>query len=260
MRSVIGNIYTSPPAASGGVAVLDTGDIDGLKASWVSATQISIGVGSCRSDDDTEDIVVAATLTATITSTGANGRNVDTAEQANKWYALCVIKNPTTSTVAAFLINQDDLGGFTFPAGYTVKRRVAWVRNDASSNLRKTNFKGRGKHRTVFYDVNAVTYLQALSSGSATSYTNVDVSEWLPPTSTRGFMSIYITPPLLIASLAYIRPDGSSSASTSVFFSHYDDSSNGSEFETNASQVFEYQVNSSGTDLDIWILSYYDEV
>lgn len=260
MRSIVGNIYTTPLISSGGVAVLDTGDIDGLKASWVSATQVSIGVGSCRSDDDTQDIVVSATLTATITSTGANGRNVDTAEQANKWYALCVIKNPSTLAVAAFLINQSDLATFTYPAGYTVKRRVAWIRNDASSNLRKANFKGRGKHRSVFYDVDAVTYLQALSSGSATSYTNVDVSEWLPPTSTRGFMSIYITPPLLIASLAYIRPDGSSSATTSVFFSHLNSDSNGSEFETNASQVFEYKVNNSGADLDIYILSYYDEV
>jgi hypothetical protein len=93
----------------------------------LSTEIVRIFAGACRSDDDTEDIVIApgSFVTITITSTGANGRNVDTAEAANKWYAVYVIKDPATGTVAGFLINESDLA--TLPGQRATRKSGAWV-------------------------------------------------------------------------------------------------------------------------------------
>ena len=81
-------MWNGPGAGGGGVSQLDLGAVNGCRAVYMSATQIQITPGECRDDTDSEDMIVPGTLTILITATGANGRNVDTAEQADKWYAI----------------------------------------------------------------------------------------------------------------------------------------------------------------------------
>ena len=236
---IIGGAYVNS-AGSGVFAGLPTGHIYNCKASRTSASQVQISTGSCRSDDDTQDIVVAATLTADITTTGANGRNVDTAEQANKWYAVCVIKNPTSGVVAAFLINQDDLGAFTYPAGYTVKRRVGWIRNDGSSDFFAGYYTGIGAFRKWHYEESAPNVL-ALNAGSAIVFTDVDLSDWVPPTSQLCELNCVLDP--FSGSIAYLRPNGSALATPPTFIYEVNDQSNlFMEIRTDSSQIIEYQV------------------
>jgi hypothetical protein len=252
-------IYASSP---GGASTdrLDTGYVWGVVPSWLSASQIQISTGVCRSIDDSEDIRVAGVLTVDITATGANGRNIDTAEQADKWYEVNVIKNPTSGAVAGFLINQDDVGAFTWPAGYTVRRRVGWIRNNNTSDIREGYYSGNGFHRKFKYRVN-ISELTALLNGNAVVFTDIDISEWVPPTSRivdinnnfaeGGGGFIY-----------YIRPRGSTYATpvnraysvdywtTTVFMSA----------ETDNTQIIQYMLISALDALTIYCVGYDDEI
>lgn len=250
-------VWAGPGGAD--VAELSMGYVWGCEVSYLSATQVQISVGEVRDDTDVEDIKVTGTLTIAITSTGANGRNVDTVEQSDKWYAICVIKNPATGAVAGFAINQDDIGGFTFPAGYTVKRRVGWIYNDGSSNFRKGRYVGVGAFRKWTYDV-ASSSLLALNSGSSSSYSNVDISEWVPPTSHTAILNNYYDP--YGTTYAEIRPDGSSVSNPWLYEleSTYPSNASFSEVETSDVQVIEYQVASALDDLWIYVGGFYDEV
>jgi hypothetical protein len=201
---------------------------------------------------------VTGILTVAITATGANGRNVDTAEQSNKWYAVFVIKNPTSGAVAGFLINQNDLGTFTFPAGYTKKRRVGWIRNDGSSNLRSGYYSGLGSYRPWLYNVSRSSLL-ALSAGSSTVFANVDISEWIPPTSITALINNYFDPSGV--SFYQIRPDGSAVADPPIFAYESTDGSNTTfVVETNTTQIIEYKVDNIIDDLSIYVIGFFDEV
>lgn len=246
--------YVSP-AVQGGLPI---GYVHCVVPAWNSNSQVVIGVGSCRSDDNTEDIVVAAPLTVEITATGANGRNVDTAEQANKWYAVCVIKNPATGAVAGFLINEDNLGAFTYPAGYTKKRRVGWIRNDNSSNLRAGKYFGCGSSRKWQYDVDRSVML-ALTGGSATVFTDIALAQFVPP----GQIGVEITGVYdpYGTSFCDFRPNGSSVAYP-VFFTYQSTAPESFQIEmyTDSSRIIEYKCFNALDSIDVYVMGFFDDL
>lgn len=250
-------VYSSGVGGAG-AAAYPPSYIDDLLVSQASASTVQIAVGSCRDDSNTDNIDVVGVLTADITTTGANGRNVDTAEQANKWYGVYVIKNPTTGTVASFLINEDDVGAFTFPAGYTLKRRVGWIRNDGSSNFYDGRYFGKGSWRKWHYWEERPLLL-ALSGGSSTVFANVDLSEWVPPTSELCELNILYDP--FGTSFADLRPNGSSVADPPSFVYESTAPSNTVlEMGTDSNQIIEYQCFNASDNLDIYVTGFFDQV
>lgn len=260
MRSLvgIGGVYTNP--AIGGTVVLPTGYLYKPLVSWSSVSQVQLSIGTCRSDDDTEDIVVTGVLTADVTATGANGRNVDTAEQANTWYAVCVIKNPTTSAVAAFLINQNDLGAFTYPAGYTVKRQLGWIRNNAASNFLNGRYLGYGHYRVWHYEENR-TVVNILTAGGVVNpaWGVVNASNLLPPTC-RRMIAIAALKPVGAGSYCNIGINGSAlTAPPTHIYVVGAQITNCMPLETNASQQIQYNVQFAGDQLDIYVVGFFEE-
>jgi len=245
-------------AEQGGSVALPTGYVHRVIPAWASNSTVSIGVGACRSDDDTEDIVVSSPLTVYITATGANGRNVDTAEQANKWYAVCVIKNPATGAVAGFLINEDNLGAFTYPAGYTKKRRVGWIRNNNSSNLRNGKYFGCGGSRKWQYDTER-TEMLALSGGSATVFTDINLAQWVPPSQIGVEITGVYDP--FGTSFCDFRPNGSSVADP-VFFTYQSTAAESFQIEmyTDSSRIIEYQCFNAADSIDIYVMGFFDDL
>ena len=244
---------------------LPTGFLYGLIPTWLSTEIVRIFAGACRSDDDTEDIVIApgSFVTITITSTGANGRNVDTAEAANKWYAVYVIKDPATGTVAGFLINESDLATFTWPAGYTKKRRVGWIRNNNSSNLRAGKYVGAGVSRKWQYDVER-TEMLALSGGAAIVFTGVNLAEWVPPNLNSAYVpkvelrGVYDP---LGTSFVDFRPNGSA-VNDPVFFSYQATAAESFEVEMYAdiNRIIEYQCSNAGDSVSLYVCGFQDEL
>lgn len=242
----------------GGNVGLPTGHVYKCVPAWASNSTLTIGVGAVRSDDNTQDIVVTSPLTVDITATGANGRNSDTAEQANKWYAVCVIKNPSTGAVAGFLINEDNLGAFTWPSGYTVKRRVGWIRNNNSSNLRKGAYLGCGMDRKWQYDVER-TEMIALSGGSAVAFTDINLAQFVPPGQTGVEITGVYDP--FGTSFCDFRPNGSS-VNDPVFFTYQSTAPESFQIEmyTDSNRIIEYQCFNAADSIDVYVMGFFDEL
>jgi len=257
--------YATSQGGNSGSAGLHTGYVYGLIPTWLSTSLVRIFDGACRSDDNTEDIVIApgSFVTVDIAATGANGRNIDSVEAANMWYAVYVIKNPTTGTVAGFLIKQTDLGTFTWPAGYTKKRRVGWIRNNNTSNLRAGKYTGAGISRKWSYDVER-TEMLALSGGSAVVFTDINLAEWVPP----NIASAYL--PSVVVSGVYdpfgtsfvdFRPNGSS-VNDPVNFSYQSTAAESFQIEmyTDTNRIIEYQCFNGSDSLDIYVVAFGDDL
>lgn len=131
-------------------------------------TKIDIGAGKCRSDDDSVDIVIAATLTKQLNAAWAAGNNGGLgagAVAANTGYHVFAIYNPTT-TVSDVLFSTS-YAAPAMPGGFTKKRWIGWIRTDGSS-LIKPYFQ-RGDifmWKTPGLDVNG----SALSAGAGANY------------------------------------------------------------------------------------------
>lgn len=257
MTSGVGypGIFSSDMGAAAAMAYPPSYVAD-LLVSYASASTVQIATGSCRDDSNNENIDVTGVLTADITVTGANGRNVDTAEAASKWYAVEVIKNTGTGAVASFLINQDDLGAFTYPAGYSVKRRVGWIYNDSGSNFRKIIYHGKGMHREAYYDVEQSNLL-ALNAGNSTVYAAVPCAQWIPPTENLGIFLSEINQ--AFPNGAYIKPTGSTVTNAPLHLIGVGES-NEFPMGTDTSQQVSYKVTNVAIILSLFVLGWKEAV
>lgn len=112
-------------------------------------------------------------LTINLGNSGANGRDTGS-EAANTWYAVYVIYNPTTDTVAGLLSTSGTSP--TLPSGYTFARRVGWVRNDGSSNLFRTRQRGENVNYVIGTNPTAFPVLASGAAGDVTTPTWVAVA------------------------------------------------------------------------------------
>lgn len=229
------------------------------------ASQLDIFAGTARDDADFFDLTSAATLTADITQSGANG--LDTGmEAASMWYSAWVIGDPTGTNPIASLLSLSATNP-TMPAGYTSKRRVGWVRNDAASNfLDFTQTIAEGRARQIQYPDLEQATTNVLTAGAAVGFTNVALGALVPPTSRLAMLVVQHEGAVGINDHARIRPGGSavtnpatrSFAGLSLVGAA--DASSAWFQRTDGSQQVEYRNNTAGGSTDIWAVGYVDEL
>jgi len=168
-------------------------------------------------------------------------------EAANTWYSLWAIHNPTTVTTAGLLSTSATAP--TMPSGYTKKRRVGWIRNDASSNFLKCYWEGNW----VWFD----DRVQVLSGGTAATYTDLDCSSAASPTSSQLYL--YHQTSRTASSSMKIRRNGSSGDMSE---SYIEDPSHFGMLRCpcDSSQVIEYTVGADSATADIYVCAYYDPI
>jgi hypothetical protein len=160
--------------------------IQGLRLSWVSVTQVTIGAGRCADSTGRQLVRSASTLTVDITASGAGG--IDTGSEANStWYAVYLIAGPTG--IAGLLSTSATTP--TKPAGYPFARRVGWIYNHTNDIM---NFVQSGQQalRRYFWLETAPDYLNVLTTASDNAGANVDCSSRLAPTSSTAFFRFYV--------------------------------------------------------------------
>lgn len=103
---------------------------------------ISVTAGSCRSDDDTADIILPAALEGvrmdTTFSDANNGglRATETLPISGTVHFF-LVDNPNSSSITPKLLGSISINP-TLPTGYTVKRRVGSFVTNANANFRRT--------------------------------------------------------------------------------------------------------------------------
>lgn len=155
---------------------------DGFLISKNSNSQLIIGEGSCRSDDNEANIFVTSNLTLDLSVSGAGGLDTG-AEAIETWYHVWLIYNPTTETVSSlFSVSSTSP---TLPSGYTKKRRIGIWYNDSLSDLREMGMvHSSGRIRRYTYG-GFLSQIETtiLSNGQASTWSDLDLSDFIPSTS-----------------------------------------------------------------------------
>lgn len=233
---------------------------------YVSASQIQIGSSGILSEvkDDLNifDIRWIGALTVDITISGAGG--LDTGTEANDtWYAVYVLadSNGTNNPVG---LMSTSASAPTLPAGYNLKRRLGWVRNNSSGNFLNFLQTGSQNEKLYTYQENIVQRI-IISGGTSTTWSTLSAATFVPPTARR--MNAYTLLSTDTATdLAFIRTTGSGLTSTgwvnkpgrSTALSN----SSGTPLDniiTDTNQNIDYIV-SAGCSIDIYMVSYFDEI
>jgi hypothetical protein len=240
-----------PPAGGANQGGFPPGHVDGLEVSFTSVTQVGIAPGTCKDSTGTVDIIVPGALTATISTSGANGLDTGS-EAASTWYALYVIAG--TSGVASLL--SASFSSPTLPGGYTHFRRVGAVLNDSGLDIENfflTTCCGRLR-RYHWENFDAVTGTPVLDDGTTSgtvSFTSVappsasQLDIWFEYTSDTGgdSISLYRTGSSFVAHLMTWRPSGTGLWRFTQWAS------------CNTSQQVDYSV-SAGNNLDLWMMGW----
>ncbi len=175
------------------------GAVEGLTLSYSTASAVAISVGECRDSTNVDDILVSTSLTASLTSSGANGLDTGT-EASATFYHVYVVKNPSSGAVASLLSTSSTSP--TLPSGYTRFRRIGCFMNGGNGDI--VPFFCVGSNRTRHFEYLATqSFFMALSGGSATTYTDVSLSSMAPSTASAFLLSVYHS-----SQNAYVRPNG----------------------------------------------------
>jgi hypothetical protein len=207
----------------------------GLKVTYASASTVTIGVGECRSDNGLDTIVVTSPITVDIATSGANGLDTGS-EAANTWYNPFVIDGPSVPTAGMFVKHGDTP---TLPTGYTVKRQLPIaVRNDGSGNFRRFHTIHWGEQPEIWWDTS--DGLAVVGSGTATVYTQISCSTFIPPISRVG---VFATAALTTQVAIFIREsNGNQEVPTSCVSGQF---TTPFYCRVNASQQIDYRVSSA---------------
>ena len=183
----------------------------GAKLSYVSATSVSLGTAS--EDSQVSDSTGAfafkwnGLLTAVITASGKDGLDTG-AEAASTFYAVFAIADTSGTNSPASLLSLSETSP-TLPAGYDVFKRLGWTRNDSSSNFLEFLQIWNGITRRLVYD-EAAAVTRVINNGAATTYTDLDLSAFVPPSSLNVLLDRRFSTGAggAAGDSLYLRPDG----------------------------------------------------
>lgn len=156
----------------------------GATLAYIGSDQVSLGTAS--QDSQVSDSTGAfafkwhGVLTATISTSGAGGLDTGS-ETADTWYAVHAIAD-TSGTNAPDVLFSLSATVPTMPSGYDVFRRLGWARSDSGSDFLEFLQVWNGTTRRLVYDEDSPT-MRVLNNGAATTYTDINLSAFVPPTA-----------------------------------------------------------------------------
>ncbi len=193
---------------------LPGGHKSGLKVEYTSVTSVTIQAGICRDSTDSVDIELAGTKVVAITTLGA-ANGLDTgAEAALTLYYVHIISKDDGTTDGLLSLSRTNP---TKPSGYTAFRHIGHVVNSGTSNF--IDFVTEGLGRDVRYHYREGTLsTRVLSAGSATDFTAVDCSAFVPDNArTADLMIFVINSTSDVFTLITLRPDSNTATPRTLF-------------------------------------------
>jgi hypothetical protein len=157
------------------------------------------------------------------------------------------------------------------PGSYNKKRKVGWVKTDASSNILPFSMEGNSRDRRVLWDEIGHDDVLVLSAGSSTSWTTItnganSIPDWVPPGVRRVYLEAYATYPTASVQYLMIRKDANGAASpannafhvfcgaTSLYIAIHGTVS--MWMTTDSNRDCEYKVTNAGVDANIRVRGY----
>lgn len=179
---------------SGDATALPTSYINGLVPKFTSTTSITIPANlKARDGTDVSDITILSDIVISTATSGAAGLDTGTVAN-NTWYYAYLLQNPSNNTSSALIsaVNESVSGSITLPSGYTLKRQLPIaIRTNGSAQIipfyvaNGWPFRPLINYRVTFTaNAGSITgTTQVLNAGSATSFTDIALSSFVPPIS-----------------------------------------------------------------------------
>lgn len=234
--------------------------IIGANLSFNSVTQVDIHVGMVRDSTDSFNIRWTSTLTADITSSGANGLDTGT-EASDTFYAVHVIGDSTGVNATASLLSTSNTAP-TLPSGYDVFRFVGWVLNNSASDFMNFISEGKDSELIITYATN-IDDRAVLTAGSATTWAAVDLSSFVPTSSRYVYLAINWVNNAVAGDDLGFRPTGTTQITAPIFspwrrqmgVGLSDEFRFPFEMVCDSNQSIDYETDTSNT-VDISIIGY----
>lgn len=156
------------------------GYIYDMRLSYSNASGVQVGSGVCRDFANSFDISLNSNITASIATSGVNGLDTGSAND-DIWYAVHVIADSVGDNVPATLLSISAHNPI-MPLGYNKFRRVGWVRNGSDGDFLKFIQSWQNGTRRYGYDL-GLSETQILNAGNATTFTDLDLSSFVPTTA-----------------------------------------------------------------------------
>lgn len=153
----------------------------GLRLSYATTTTFAVATGSILDSTETWQLSLSTAQTVTATTSGLNGLDTGTFA-ASTVYAVYLVADPITQQPTGCIMSTSTSGPL-MPFGYSAYALIGYITTDASTHFLKGYWTGGNTgRRTFMYDAPQAT---AVTAGSATSYTAVNLSAWIPVTSAK---------------------------------------------------------------------------
>jgi hypothetical protein len=141
---------------------------------YASATTVTATADKVQLSNSDNELLILNSLSETLNITNAGVNGLDTGSEAvSTWYHIWAIAKADGTLDGLFSASAT---APTLPAGYSYKCYLGAVYNNSSGNIvefyQVDNIVATGNHTVV-------------SAGTASSYTEVDISTAVPPTSTK---------------------------------------------------------------------------
>jgi len=203
-------------------------------------------------------VLSSVDVTADITVSGVNGLDVGV-RAASTWYAVYLIFNPVTNTVAGLL--SANFTTPTLPTGYPKSRRVGSVRNDNANVF--VPFRQVGDRARFLDLVGDANHQRILANGAAAAaFTTLTGSTFIPPKSLRAILAgIAISG---TSGNVWLRPTGSGVPNGDILVgtggAGLSTRSAHGEFDVSTGQQIDYRTDGSLTSIYIDVVGYLDPV
>jgi hypothetical protein len=231
----------------------------GCALSTTTNTTCLVTTGFIRDDTNTIDMEVTAQLTINGAEIGANGLDIGELD-TDEWYAVFIIGDKYKFNPPAALISLS-LTDPVMPNGYSVKRRIGWLKTDGSSHFIAMAHDGVGNERRYSWVNSEAADIIVLSGGTETSFTNIDCSALIPPTA-RNAVFNFEYEPKLAENKFYIRLDGTAVTTNFVYYGNVAEKIGSGQFQYPVStntRIIEYHVTTDDA-LSLFILGFIDYI
>lgn len=195
-----------------------------------------------------------------------SGQSITTGiETASRWYSVWLIKG--TSGVASLFSTQRTLL-LNPPTGYTASaRRIGWLKNNSSGDFLEQGMAEMSPGvRYTFYET-TINTTTVLSNGNSTSWAEVIMDDFLPPTSRLAQIFNFVSNDTLNTRvMSFRRRNSGSSSQQELVNNNSGTGSAGNQtmhamLHTDAAQAIDYMVESGGTfGNQISVIGYFDSV
>jgi len=232
--------------SGGGIITLDLGTTSGappwppdyrsgLNCEFVSDSSVKINIGKARDETNSFNLFSVAPLTIDISSKLDTG-----SESASQVYDIYLIWHSVADTYDGLFVMTGDSP--VMPSGYDYRRKVGSVANDGINNF--IEFYQCCAMRSLFEDTSKT---QVLIGGAATSWTNIDLSDYVPAGTTDALLMIDCNKDTLT------RKNGST-----VNYQNFVPAAHANTVNQllDTNRIFEYET-SAGTGTDIYLIGYF---